>query len=96
MSFAEMEERGAKQSKRLVVLLVAVSLFSCPCLPGPARADNSMEYQLLTPQAAAALPRNRGSLGMDIKRAQEITDGGMASMRATRSLPSMAAYSLTS
>ncbi len=36
-----------------------------------------MGYQLLSPQDAAALPRNRGSLGMDIERAQQITDDGM-------------------
>ena len=43
----------------------------------PARADNPMGYQLLTPQAAASLPRNQGSLGLDVERAQQITDDGM-------------------
>ncbi len=43
----------------------------------PARAENQMGYQLVTAQAAASMPRQRGSLGMDIERAQQITDGGM-------------------
>ena len=43
----------------------------------PASAENQMGYQLLSPQAAAGLPRNRGSLGMDIERAQQITDDGL-------------------
>ena len=75
MLFAERDERGARRSRRLIALLVATSLFSGSCLP--AKAENSMGYQLLTPQAASTLPQNRGSLGMDIERAQEITDGGM-------------------
>ena len=36
-----------------------------------------MGYRLLSPQEAAGLPHNQGSLGMDIERAQQITDGGM-------------------
>ena len=36
-----------------------------------------MGYQLVSQQDAASLPRNSGSLGMDIERAQQITDDGM-------------------
>jgi S1-C subfamily serine protease len=43
----------------------------------PARADNQMGYRLLTDQDAQQLPRNHGALGLDIERAQQITDSGM-------------------
>lgn len=59
-------------------LLAAAALLAASCLPGPAWADNAMGYQLVSQQAASELPRNRGSLGMDIERAQHITDGGMS------------------
>ena len=36
-----------------------------------------MGYQLLSQQEAASLPRNRGALGLDVERSQQITDGGM-------------------
>lgn len=45
--------------------------------PMAARADNPMGYRLLSPQEAAGLPRNGGALGMDIERADQITDDGM-------------------
>ena len=45
--------------------------------PIAAHADNAMGYRLLSPQEAAALPHNHGSLGLDIERSQVITDAGM-------------------
>ena len=62
---------------RQAALLVAAAIFAVPSLPHPARAENQMGYRLLSQQAAATLPRAGGSLGMDIERAQQITDGGM-------------------
>lgn len=62
---------------RTVALFLAASLVAGQCIPNPARAENQMGYQLLTSQDAAALPHNRGSLGIDVERSQQITDGGM-------------------
>ncbi len=62
---------------RVAAVLVAASLFAAPLLPSPARAENQMGYQLLSPQDAAGLPRNHGSLGMDIERSQVMNSGGM-------------------
>ena len=42
-----------------------------------ANADNQMGYRLLTPEAAAALPHNHGSLGVTVDRAEQINDAGM-------------------
>ena len=36
-----------------------------------------MGYQLLSAQEAASLPHNRGALGLDVERAQAITDSGI-------------------
>ena len=36
-----------------------------------------MGYRLLAPEEAAQLPRNRGSLGLDVERAQQISDNGL-------------------
>ena len=62
---------------RHAALFAAAVFLAASWLPGPARADNQMGYQLLSQQAAAGLPRAGGSLGMDIERAQQITDGGL-------------------
>ncbi|MGI4795105.1 MAG: PDZ domain-containing protein [Janthinobacterium lividum] len=57
--------------------LLAVGLAMQCAAPSAVRAENQMGYQLLSTQQAAGLPHNGGSLGMDIGRAQQITDGGM-------------------
>ena len=62
---------------RKAALYVAAAMFVTQVLPEAARAENQMGYQLLSAQDASSLPRNHGSLGMDIERAQQITDGGM-------------------
>ena len=62
----------ASVSALAVTLLASVSLASVP-----AWAENQMGYQLLSQQVASGLPHNRGSLGMDIERAQQITDDGL-------------------
>ena len=36
-----------------------------------------MGYRLLSQQEAGALPQNHGALGMDVERAQQITDAGL-------------------
>lgn len=63
-------------SRRLAALL-AVALLGTQLAPVPARAENQMGYRLLSPQEASSLPRNHGALGMDVERAQQITDAGM-------------------
>ena len=45
--------------------------------PPIAQAENAMGYQLLSTEQAIALPHNHGSLGMDVERSQQITDGAM-------------------
>ena len=60
-----------------LTLVLAAGLLSGAALSGAARADNQMGYQLLSPQDAAALPRNHGVLGLDVDRAQQISDAGM-------------------
>ncbi len=62
---------------RTLAACVVACLLTGQCLPVPARAANQMGYQLLTPQDAAALPHNQGALGLNVDRAQQITDGGM-------------------
>lgn len=62
--------------KRLPMLLAVGLCLQC-AVPPAVRAENQMGYQLLSTQQAAALPRNGGSLGMDIGRAQQIMSGGM-------------------
>lgn len=62
---------------RIVGPLVAASLLFPQFLPQPARADNRMGYQLLSSQEAASLPHNGGKLGLDVERAQQISDDGM-------------------
>ena len=62
---------------RLFTPLVAASFLVLQCVAAPARADNQMGYQLLTPQQAADLPQNGGRLGMDVQHGRQITDGGM-------------------
>jgi len=62
---------------RTVAALVAATFLSLQCLPGSALAENQMGYQLLSAEQASGLPRSGGALGMDIGRAQQITDDGM-------------------
>ncbi len=62
------------QRASLVVAAFAMTAFSTP---RAAWADNQMGYHLLTQDEAAALPHNRGGLGLVVERAQEMTDSGM-------------------
>lgn len=64
-------------ASRVAAALVAASLLAAQCVAPPARADNAMGYRLLAPQDAAQLPRNHGSLGLDVERAQRIADNGL-------------------
>ena len=64
-------------TNRTAVALFAAAFLSLQCAPTPALADNQMAYQLLSADQAAKLPRGGGALGMDVGRAEQITDGGM-------------------
>jgi len=68
---------GSITKSRTLAAVVAMSLLSAQCLTAPAYADNQMGYQLLSVTDASQLPRNQGALGLDVERAQQITDGGM-------------------
>ena len=58
-----------------IAAFLAAALLLVPSLP--VRAENQMGYRLLSVQEAANLPRKQGALGLDVDRAQQITDGGM-------------------
>jgi len=62
---------------RTMAAWVAAALLFTQCMPLPAYADNQMGYRLLSEQEAGALPRNQGALGLNVERAQQISDGGM-------------------
>ena len=64
-------------ASRALTALITVSLLAMPAAPRVAHAENQMGYQLLSAQEARTLPHNRGALGMDVERAQYITDDGM-------------------
>ena len=67
---------GTARNRKPAVLMV-LALLTAPLVSGPAWAENQMGYQLLSQQAASGLPRNHGSLGIDIERAQQVNSGGM-------------------
>ena len=46
--------------------------------PAAAYADNPMGYRLVTPQEAASLPKNGGTLGLELQRAEMVNDAGIA------------------
>ncbi len=74
-----MRRRIVTNQMRTRILVAALS--ACLALPwtaAPARADNPMGYRLVSQDDAASLPRRGGALGMDIERAQHITDDGLA------------------
>lgn len=61
--------------------IYTATLSACLALPWmtvPARADNPMSYRLVSQDDAASLPHNGGAIGMDIERAEHITDDGLA------------------
>ncbi|MGI4747710.1 MAG: PDZ domain-containing protein [Janthinobacterium lividum] len=62
---------------RIIGPLVAASFLCAQLLPQTARAENRMGYQLLSSQEAANLAQNGGRLGLDVERAQQISDAGM-------------------
>ena len=62
---------------RTLATLVTTVLLACQCAALPAHAETPMGYRLLSQQEAAGLPRNQGRLGMDVDRAQQITEDGM-------------------
>jgi len=64
--------------RRPIIGALCASLLAMSCLPAPAHADNPMGYRLLTQEDAAGLPHKGGALGMDIERAQHVTDDGLS------------------
>ena len=58
-------------------MVFAGALFFMQGAGVPAHAENSMGYRVLSLQEAGNLPRGSGALGMDVARAQQITDSGM-------------------
>lgn len=60
---------------RKMAAILAAAVLVIPA--APVRADNQMGYRLLSAQEAAGLPRNRGALGLEVDRGQQITDDGM-------------------
>jgi PDZ domain len=62
---------------RTVTAIVTASMLTLQWTPELAYAENQMGYRLLSVQEASRLPRNHGALGMDVERAQQITDDGM-------------------
>jgi len=69
--------KGGIMVNRTAAALVAATFLSLQCLPSLALAENQMGYQLLSAEQAAGLSHSGGALGMDIGRAQQITNGGM-------------------
>src|SRR3954468_7908872 len=69
--------RGCLVPNRARVALAAAFLLVAPCASTPVRADNPMGYRLLSEEEAARLPRHGGSLGMDVDRAQWVTDSDL-------------------
>lgn len=59
---------------RTVAAFLAASFLGLQCMPSPALAENAMGYQLLSARQASALPRSGGTLGMDVRGAQQISD----------------------
>ena len=58
--------------------LFVASALGVQAVPALAQTQNSLGYQLLTPQAAASLPPAGGALGMDIVSGEHINDGGLS------------------
>ena len=57
--------------------LLAAALGASLLFAQAASAENQMGYRLLDTQEAQSLPRNKGALGLDVERGQQITDAGM-------------------
>src|SRR4051794_28190408 len=62
---------------RTVTAIAVASMLTLQWTPKLAYAENQMGYRLLSVQEATRLPRHQGALGMDVERAQQITDDGM-------------------
>jgi PDZ domain-containing protein len=62
---------------RTTTVIVTASMLALQWAAQPAHAENQMGYRLLSVEEATRLPQNRGALGLDVERAQQITDEGM-------------------
>src|SRR2546423_5575827 len=62
---------------RTVTAIAIASMLTLQSTPKLAYAENQMGYRLLSAQDASRLPHHHGALGMDVQRAQQITDDGM-------------------
>ena len=63
--------------RRTLVVIVTASLLVVQSSPRLAFAENQMGYRLLSMQEASQLPRHHGALGLDVERAQQITEEGL-------------------
>jgi PDZ domain len=64
-------------ASRTVTAIITASMLTLQWTPNHAYAENQMGYRLLSVQEASRLPRHHGALGLDVERAQQITDDGM-------------------
>src|SRR5438132_7899445 len=62
---------------RTVTAIVTASMLTLQWTPNRACAENQMGYRLLSFQEVSRLPRQHGALGLEVERAQQITDDGM-------------------
>ena len=62
--------------KRLAATCLAASM-ALQCVPTLAWADNPMGYRLLSAEEAGNLPRGGGKLGLEVDRAERITNNGL-------------------
>jgi len=69
--------KGGIMVSRTVTAIVTASMLTLQWTPKLAYAENQMGYRLLSGQEASRLPRQHGALGLDVERAQQITDDGM-------------------
>jgi C-terminal processing protease CtpA/Prc len=59
------------------VAAVALASMLAAQVPVVAHAENPMGYRLLSVEQASRLPNNRGTVGLDVAPARQITDSGM-------------------
>jgi len=59
------------------VTAVALACMLAAQVPTVAHAENAMGYRLLSVEQASRLPNNRGTVGLDVAPARQISDAGM-------------------
>ena len=64
-------------ARRSAAALMAAALINMQLLSGPAMAENKMGYTLFPATLADSLPHGGGVLGLDVGRAQQISNEGL-------------------